>query len=130
MSYVADTHSLIWYMTRNKNLSSVAFDLFKKADEGKERIIIPSIIFFELLYLIEKKKLPIDFDKFIQGVKASIGYQIESLTIEIIAEAKNISRTINPDPWDRLIAATSKYLNVPLITKDRKLQKVGISTIW
>jgi PIN domain nuclease of toxin-antitoxin system len=34
------------------------------------------------------------------------------------------------DPWDRLIAATSLHLKIPLITRDKYLHKMGLKVIW
>jgi predicted nucleic acid-binding protein len=41
-----------------------------------------------------------------------------------------ISREVVPDMPDRIIAATALHLNLPLITRDRRLQASGIPTIW
>ncbi len=36
-----------------------------------------------------------------------------------------------PDMPDRIIAATARYLNIPLVTKDAMIQNAGVvSTIW
>jgi len=110
MPYVTDTHSIIWYMTDDPKLSMKAKERFKKADDGQDYIIIPCIIFFELLYITEKRKLDIDFDRFIASVSSSRNYRVEPLCLPIIEKSRAISRREIPDPWDRLIAATSIYL--------------------
>jgi len=35
-----------------------------------------------------------------------------------------------PDMPDRIIAATALHLNVPVISKDAKIQSSGLTTIW
>jgi PIN domain nuclease of toxin-antitoxin system len=40
-----------------------------------------------------------------------------------------ISRERISDPWDRLIAVTSLHLDIPLITRDRYLHKVGLRVV-
>jgi len=89
-----------------------------------------SIIFFELLYLIEKKKLDIDLDNFITLISSSRNYKVEPLCLPIIEKSRSIPRSKITDPFDRLIAATSIYLGFPLITKDKSIQKIGLKTIW
>lgn len=42
----------------------------------------------------------------------------------------NIPREIVPEMPDRIIAATALYLNIPLVTKDSKIQAANIQTIW
>lgn len=130
MPYVCDTHSIVWHMTDNPNLSSKAKEIFKKVDKGQDYIIIPCIVFFELLYLTEKKKLHIEFDRFIAAVSSSTNYRVEPLCLPIIEKSKMISKKEIPDPWDRLIAATSIYLDLPLITRDKSMKKAGLKIIW
>ncbi|MBI3661150.1 PIN domain-containing protein [Candidatus Acetothermia bacterium] len=110
MPYVTDTHALVWYMADDPKLSIEAKRAYEKADRGQDQIIIPCIIFFELLYLIEKKKLTIDFDGFIAMVSSSRNYQVEPVCLPIIEQSRLIPRDKIPDPWDRLIAATSMHL--------------------
>lgn len=74
MPYVTDTHTLIWYMTDDPNLSIKAKRIFKKVDNIQEHVFIPCIVFFELLYLIEKKKVGVDFDSFLAMVSSSNNY--------------------------------------------------------
>lgn len=34
------------------------------------------------------------------------------------------------DPWDRIIAATSLHVGLPLITRDRVFEGVGLDIMW
>jgi PIN domain nuclease of toxin-antitoxin system len=63
-------------------------------------------------------------------VSSSRNYKVEPLCLPIIEKSRAISREENPDPWDRLIAATSIHLEVPLITRDKSMRKIGLKTIW
>lgn len=130
MPYVTDTHSMVWYMTGDPKLSIEARKTFEKADLGQDNIFISCISFFELLYLTEKRKIVIEFDKFISTVSVSRNYRIEPLCLPIILKSRTIPREDIPDPWDRLIAATSIHLGFPLITRDKSLQKIGLKIIW
>lgn len=130
MSYVTDTHSLIWYMTDDSRLSIEAKKIFKKVDNVQDYIFIPCIVFFELLYLVEKKKIIADFDSFLAMLHQSKNYRIEPLCLPIIEKCKTIPRERVQDPWDRLIAATSMHLNFPLITRDKDMRKIGIEVVW
>jgi len=130
MPYVTDTHSLVWYMTSDSKLSTKAKVVFQKVDNFQDYIFIPCIVFFELVYLIEKKKINADFDSFLTMVSASKNYRIEPLCLPIIEESRRIRREKVRDPWDRLIVATSMHLNVPLISYDKSLRKTGIEVVW
>jgi len=130
MPFVTDTHSLIWHMTNDPKLSREAKAVFQKVDNSKDSIFIPCIVFFELLYLIEKKKVVVDFDSFLVMMSSSKNYKIEPLCLPIIEKSKRIPREKVADPWDRLIAATSMHLNFPLITGDKGLKEIGVEVIW
>lgn len=130
MPYVTDTHSLVWHMTDDPKLSIKAKGIFQKVDNFQDYIFIPCIVFFELLYLIEKKKIVADFDSFLSLVSSSENYRIEPLCLSIIEKSRRISRERVADPWDRLIAATSMHLTLPLITRDNKLKEIGLEVIW
>jgi len=130
MPYVTDTHSLIWFMTDDPKLSIKAKSAFEKADKGQDDIFIPCITFFELLYLTEKRKLALDFESFIAIISSSKNYKVEPLCLPIIEKSRLLPREDIPDPWDRLIAATSMHLGLPLITHDKSLQRMGLKIVW
>jgi len=111
-------------------LSDRARRIFERTDRVEERIFIPCITFFELLHLTEKKRVRADFKTLIEMVASSENYRIEPLCLPVIERAREISKGTVPDPWDRLIAATSLHLGLPLITRDRRLRKIGIEVIW
>jgi PIN domain nuclease of toxin-antitoxin system len=128
--YVTDTHALIWHLVDPPQLSDRARRIFERTDRDEERIFIPCITFFELLYLTEKKKVPADFKTLTEMVASSENYRVEPLCLPVIERAREIPKATVPDPWDRLIAATSLHLGLPLITRDRRLREIGIEIIW
>jgi PIN domain nuclease of toxin-antitoxin system len=125
MPFVTDTHALLWHLTDDPRLSLRAKKIF-----DKDYIIIPCIVFFELLYLVEKKKIATDFDGFLSMVSASANYKVEPLCLPIIDKSRRIPREAVTDPWDRLIAATSMHLKLPLVTRDVRLKKIGVDIVW
>jgi len=111
-------------------LSKVAKETFQRTDESLGNAFIPCIVFVEILYLIEKKKIAVDFNSFISKVALSQNYKVEPLCMPVIENVARISRKHVKDPSDRIIAATSMHLKLPLITRDRKLRKIGLNVIW
>ncbi len=130
MPYVTDTHSIVWHMADDPKLSKEARRVFQKTDGGLGYIYIPCIVFFELLYLVEKKKIEVGFNDFVNSASSSKNYKVEPLCLPIIEKSRTIPRRKIPDPWDRLIAATSLHLGYPLITRDKALRKMGFDTVW
>ena len=130
MPYVTDTHSIVWHMADDPKLSKEARRVFQKTDGGLDYIYIPCIVFFELVYLVEKKKIEVEFNDFVNLTSSSKNYKVEPLCLPIIEKSRTIPRRKIPDPWDRLIAATSLHLGYPLITRDKSLRKIGFETVW
>jgi len=130
VQYVTDTHSRVWHMTGDPRLSVKAKSIFDKTDDGHNQVVVPCIVFFELVYLIEKNRLSLDFDGFSGMVSLSKNYMVEPLCLPIIQRSRTIPREMLPDPWDRLIAATSMHLQYPLISRDRSIRKLGVNVIW
>jgi len=121
--YVIDTQALIKFLNGQKVISDKIDEILKKADEGKNIIIIPSVVLFEIGYLYEKGKIPISLKDIEDIVNNSINYVEEKLSISIIKTAFEIKDI--PELHDRLIAGTAKYLNLPLITNDPIILKSG-----
>ena len=69
----------------------------------------------EVLYLFEKNRIPIDLVQ-TEDLIASANYTFEPLSFDILKTASEI--TDIPELHARLIAATARYLDLPLITND------------
>jgi hypothetical protein len=55
---VADTHTIVWYLSRDPRLSLAAHEALTMATTAGDLIHIPSIFLVELTYLAEKGRLP------------------------------------------------------------------------
>ena len=113
--YVADTQALVKFMTGQQVINQKTHYIFLSADRGKCVIIIPAVVLMEVLYLGEKNRIPVNLIH-TEALMKSQNYQVEPLTFEIIKTASEIDDI--PELHDRLIAATARYLNLPIITND------------
>ena len=72
----------------------------------------------EEMYLFEKNRIDVNLlqsEKLMQ----SENYQFEPLSLEILKAAAEI--TDIPELHDRLIAATARHLDIPIITNDPEI---------
>ena len=113
--YVTDTQALIKFMIGKRVINKECHQAFLAADRGEKIIIIPAVVLMEVLYLFEKNRIKIDLIQTEELLK-SRNYQFEPLTFEILKTASEIDDI--PELHDRLIGATARYLNIPLITND------------
>lgn len=119
--YVIDTQAIIKFLNGQKVINDKITNIMKMADAGKNIIIIPSVVLFEIGYLYEKGKIPVSLKEIEDILNDSINYAEEKLSISIIKSAFEIKDI--PELHDRLIAGTAKHLNLPLITNDPVILK-------
>jgi len=129
---VVDTHIIIWEALDPKRLSAKARNAFDRANEA-DGIYFCDISLWEISMLFSKRRLELDisFLELIDLLSKTRNYIFQSITAEIADISANQLTTINLDPVDRIIAATSIFLNCALITADKDLRKSSIiKTIW
>ena len=119
--YVTDTQAIIHYMEDRKPISKKINDIFEDADKGNATIYIPAIVLMEILYLFEKKRVKINIPDLKRIIQESFNYIEQELNLDIIEEAVKIDDI--PELHDRIIAATAKYLESPLLTNDPVILK-------
>jgi PIN domain nuclease of toxin-antitoxin system len=129
MAFVTDTHALLWWFTNSPKISQPASEIFEKNEKGENVIFIPTIVVAEALSIFDKKRISFDFKRLFKKIIDSENYIIIPLDIPILqklVELKDI-----PELHDKIIVSTAKYLNSPLITKDKFLRELPhLKTIW
>jgi PIN domain nuclease of toxin-antitoxin system len=124
---VIDTHVFIWLFSRSAMLTSKAANAV--AEAGK--LIIPSIVLWETAMLASRDRItvPHPWPDWLKQACGQPRFQIQSITPEIAA--LSVTLEMHRDPADRLVVATAKALDRPLITADQKIQNSGlVPTIW
>ena len=129
---VADTHTALWHLFDDVRLSPAARSFIDEAARQRQKIAIASITLAELVYLVEKQRLPSSaYDELIQALNDPEHVFIEAaLTSAVVQAMRQVTRDQVPDLPDRIVAATARYFGVPVITCDRQLQAAHIPTIW
>ena len=130
---ITDTHGLIWYVLNSRRLSVTAKNLFISTANSGGNVFVPTISLVEITYLIEKNKFqPTLLSRIISRLNnPNAELKPIALTVEIADNLPQIPRTIVPEMPDRIVAATALHLNLPLVTKDHKIQALqNITTIW
>jgi len=129
---VADTHTIVWYLSRDSRLSSTAHAALTAATTGGDLIHIPSICLVELTCLAEKGRLPSAArEALVEALDDPSGPCTLVPLDRLVAEAlRLVQRAEVPDLPDRIVAATALALRVPLISRDRKIRASQVQTIW
>jgi predicted nucleic acid-binding protein len=121
MLYVTDTHILIWYITGE--LHDKVDKVFKSAEMGESTIFIPTIVLAECLYLVENKKIELDFNNLLERIDGSRNFVPASFNFQVMKLLPEIKLK---ELHDRVIVATAKILNAKLLTEDREIRESKI----
>lgn len=131
--YATDTHAFVWYLQSSPRLSESARMIFDDADAGKNEIIVPSIVLVEMVYLAERKRIePVLVTKAFDLLSpAPQNYRVALLDIRIARTMQEVDRDKIPEMPDRVIAATAKHLDIPLITRDQVIAYSDVvNVVW
>ena len=132
MSAVLDTHAAIWYLLDSKALSKTAFSLIDDAAASGQPAYISAVSLVEVVYLVERGRIAADaFERFVVELKQqNPAFTVVPLDSEVAAVLRTIPRNAIPDMPDRIVVATALHLDLPLVTRDRRIQSAGVKTIW
>ncbi|RJR27579.1 PIN domain-containing protein [candidate division WWE3 bacterium] len=128
-TYVADAHTLIWFLAEDERLSENAKRLLEQAEEARVQVLLPTVVLAEITYIAQKKKVEITIDEVLERIEQGDGFVVVPFDFAIFRTMLQL-----PDEWDihdRIIGATSQYYNAILITKDKVLQdSERVETVW
>lgn len=129
---VADTHAVVWYLYDDARLSPTARTWIEDAAAAGEQTALSSITLAEMVYLIEKGRIDAAaLTRLMAELDAADAVLIEVPFDRHVAQAMGrVARAQVPDLPDRIIAATALHLGIPIISRDRKIQASGLTTVW
>ena len=126
--YVADTHSLFWYLTNSRWLGAKASAAFDEADNGNAFIYVSAIVLAELFYINIKQGSPVNFSTEYQKLSRSGQFILAPFEPDNVLDFDKDS--IIKEMHDRIIVGLARRLNAPLL-KDQIIATSGlIKTIW
>jgi predicted nucleic acid-binding protein len=70
MYYLADTVALVRHLRRGRRLGRQARTILREADQGHHTIAISGITLMEILYLSERRRIPLDLATLARGSAA------------------------------------------------------------
>jgi PIN domain nuclease of toxin-antitoxin system len=132
---VADTHALVWYLLDDPDgrLSSAALAALEEA-ESTDGVAVSVASVVDLWYVIRTRGTFTD-DQLNQVARLlrdpHSPLDAEPVTLEVTAAFRQIPPDALGDPWDRFITATAMALELPLVTRDRRITELRlVETIW
>ena len=129
MNYLLDTVTLIRHFSEQGKIGKQAAFILDGIEKNTyDNFSISVVSLMEVMYLAEKKRIAIDLHKTLELIQHSSHYDVVNLTPEILITADSIDFY---ELHDRLILATTKWLDIPIISNDSLFSQVpGITVIW
>lgn len=132
MTYLLDTHTLLWTLFEDEKLSKKAREAISNAEN---EIYVSVISYWEisLKYALGKLELEgITPDELPEKAK-EIDIETMDLSEEDVITFYKLPRLKHKDPFDRLIIWQAIRRDLPLISKDKSMedyQPFGLVTLW
>ena len=128
---VADTHAILFHAAGGRRLGSKAAAMFERCERQQAIIYVPAIVMWEvsLLARVSRVNLRRTVRGFFDDLFSNPSYQPVDMTAEqiYIADELRFSR----DPFDLLICAAARALDLPLLTRDADIRTAGVvRVIW
>jgi PIN domain nuclease of toxin-antitoxin system len=118
---VLDTHIWLWWLNGSPNLSARHAELLKKHES--EGLVVSAISCWEIAYKSAAGRLELGLParEWMEQALAKPNIVVHPFTYEIAIDAAVLPGALHGDPADRLIVATARTLDCPLVTADRRL---------
>jgi PIN domain nuclease of toxin-antitoxin system len=129
MTYVLDTHPIVWFLEGSRRLSAQVGTVLR---DPSHRFILPTIVLVEITYLYIKGRITVDITLVQQRLVAAVNCVLYPLDEQV---AMRIPTGLNIH--DAIIVATALVYRdilhepVAVITKNGEITRSGlIQTVW
>lgn len=127
MNHLLDTHTLIWFINGDKEISEKAKRAIENP-EGSNFVSIASLWEIAIKVSLGKLELTVPYKSLAQQLDSN-GFQVLPITFEdtiLISKLPFLHR----DPFDRILIAQVKNNKLKVITKDPHFNSYEIDVIW
>lgn len=127
MEYLLDTHSLLWFINGDRELSDTAKSYIENPDTTK---YVSVASFWEIAVKVSIKKLDLDmpFTELKEHVSKN-GFTILPITFEHTSNLVKLDFH-HKDPFDRLLISQALTDQLTIISRDSNFRKYTVNLIW
>jgi PIN domain nuclease of toxin-antitoxin system len=128
---VTDTHTLLFHAADTGALGRRAAAHFDACERQQALLYVPAAAIWECVLLARAGRVNLrrSVRDFFADLFSNPAYQPYDLTAAQVFLADELR--INRDPFDALICAAARDLELPLITRDADIRRAGVlRTIW
>jgi PIN domain nuclease of toxin-antitoxin system len=127
---VTDTHALLFHAAASPRLGARARRHFDDSEGRSAITYVPAAVMWECSLLARAGRITLrrSVRAFFDDLFSNPAYQPVALSSAQVLDAGELAFT--RDPFDALIVAAARDLDLPLITRDRAIQDAGIVRTW
>lgn len=122
MTVVLDTHSWIWFLNADPRLGRDARAEIEAATL-QDGAVLSAISLWEISMLVARGRLSLSRDprEWLEFHLSRPGFAVHPLSIAVAVGSNSLPADPHGDPADRIIIATARHLDAPLVTADQKI---------
>jgi len=128
---VTDTHALIYHAAASPKLGREAARHFTRAEQGRALVYVPAAVIWEVGLLARGGRFNLRHSvrQFFGDLFSNPAYHAYDLSPSQIFDADELG--IHRDPFDALICAAARELDLPLMTRDTVIVTSGtVAVLW
>ena len=128
---VTDTHPLLFHAAGTGRLGKKAAAHFAACERREALLYVPSVVIWECALLMRAGRVNLrrSVRGFFEDLFSNPAYQPYDLTAQQVVTAEEIR--VNRDPFDALICAAARDLELPLVTGEGDIRSSGVlRVIW
>ena len=127
MSYLIDTHAVIWFITDDKKLPAATKKLIE--DLGNDCLVSTASLWeMAIKYSLDKLELNTHLERIFQLIEES-PLEILPVSNEHILEVAKLPFH-HRDPFDRIMIAQGRVEQIKIITKDGFFDDYDVEVVW
>jgi PIN domain nuclease of toxin-antitoxin system len=128
---VTDTHPLIFHAAGPGRLGARAARMFERCEAREAVIYVPAAVIWECSLLARARRVTLrrSVREFFDDLFSNPAYLPLDATAEQVFTADDLP--LAHDPFDALIVAAARSLDLPLITRDGAIRESGtVKVLW
>lgn len=128
MTFVLDTHALLWFALNDPKLSAAVLPLI---DNTANRILVSPVSYWEIAIKVSLGKLQVHrpLQDFFDLCLLTYGF--ETLPVQPEHTVRLAALPFHhKDPFDRLLIAQALVEQIPIISGDAVLDQYGVQRVW
>lgn len=126
-----DTHAGVWWIDGDSRLARSARD-FLDALPVHTRPYLADISLWEVAMLVERGRLTFQMPlvEWLEAAAHPRSVRLIPIGPAIAAEVAALPKTFHRDPVDRVIVATCRTMELPIVTRDRRILRSRLVSRW